>query len=260
MSVLVGSLLVALIASSAAAERLPLRTYTTEDGLAHARVRRIVSDPRGFLWFCTIDGLSRFDGEAFVTYRTGDGLPDPWITDLLPARDGTYWVATNDGVARFDAAGRLPDDGRGPGGQRLCTVLPAGSVRGAWDTASGSRPAGGSCGAHLGWRARRPVRAGSKQLQAYVPAGRSGPGPDGHVAARRRRGWSLDWNARGPVPSIALWRGASGRHGRARRRTRGAGAGVGHAGSALGRPRRGAARAGARCHRPGGRVRPARLR
>ena len=72
----------------ATAERLPLRTYTTDDGLAHARVRRIVRDPRGFLWFCTIDGLSRFDGAEFVTYRTDDGLPDPWVTDLLTTRDG----------------------------------------------------------------------------------------------------------------------------------------------------------------------------
>jgi ligand-binding sensor domain-containing protein/two-component sensor histidine kinase len=131
MSVLFGSLLVALMASSAAAERLPLRTYTTEDGLAHARVRRIVSDPRGFLWFCTIDGLSRFDGTAFVTYRTGDGLPDPWITDLLPARDGTYWIATNDGVARFDPAGRVFDDDPGPAGPRPARSFQLAAFEGA---------------------------------------------------------------------------------------------------------------------------------
>jgi signal transduction histidine kinase/ligand-binding sensor domain-containing protein len=116
---LVSPLLVVLMASSAAAERLPLRTYTIEDGLAHARVRRIVADPRGFLWFCTIDGLSRFDGAVFVTYRTSDGLADSWVTDLLPARDGTHWVATNNGVARFDVgARRVADDGRGPAGPR----------------------------------------------------------------------------------------------------------------------------------------------
>jgi ligand-binding sensor domain-containing protein len=96
------------------AERLPIRVYTVEDGLAHARVRRIVRDSRGFLWFCTIDGLSRFDGTEFVTYRTADGLPDPWITDLLTTRDGTYWVATNGGVARFDVTRRVARDGRRP--------------------------------------------------------------------------------------------------------------------------------------------------
>ena len=112
VQLLLACVLVFIVASSVAAERLPIRIYTTEDGLAHANVRRIVRDPRGFLWFCTIDGLSRFDGAEFVTYRTGDGLPDPWVTDLLTTRDGTYWVATNGGVARFDAlTQRLPRDG-----------------------------------------------------------------------------------------------------------------------------------------------------
>ena len=107
------------VVSSAAAERLPIRIYTAEDGLAHVNVRRIVRDPRGFLWFCTIDGLSRFDGAEFVTYRTGDGLPDPWVTDLLTTRDGTYWVATNGGVARFDALTRhYPRDAQRQAEQR----------------------------------------------------------------------------------------------------------------------------------------------
>ena len=37
------------------AEQLPIRTYTTADGLARDRVYKIVSDPRGYLWFCTYD-------------------------------------------------------------------------------------------------------------------------------------------------------------------------------------------------------------
>lgn len=78
-----------LVAVAAAhAERLPIRVYTVENDRAHARVRRIVRDSRGLLWFCTIDGLSRFAGTGFVTYRTADGLPDPWVTDLLTTRDG----------------------------------------------------------------------------------------------------------------------------------------------------------------------------
>jgi len=42
------------------AEQLPIRTYTTADGLARDSIHRIVSDPLGYLWFCTSDGLSRF--------------------------------------------------------------------------------------------------------------------------------------------------------------------------------------------------------
>ncbi|MBL8114184.1 MAG: hypothetical protein JNK60_14985, partial [Acidobacteria bacterium] len=57
------SLAIALVlASTARAEVLPVRTYTALDGLPHDRVKRIREDALGFLWFCTTEGLGRFDG------------------------------------------------------------------------------------------------------------------------------------------------------------------------------------------------------
>jgi len=53
------------------AERLPLKTYTTADGLGHNSIN-IVRDSRGFLWFCTFEGLSSFDGYTFTTYGRKD--------------------------------------------------------------------------------------------------------------------------------------------------------------------------------------------
>lgn len=84
------------------AEQLPIRTYTTADGLARDRVYKIVPDPRGFLWFCTYDGLSRFDGYEFVNYSVAQGLPDRLVFDLLITRSGDYWLATSAGLARFN--------------------------------------------------------------------------------------------------------------------------------------------------------------
>ena len=77
----------------AQAERLPVKAYTTADGLAQNTVYRIVRDARGFLWLCTRDGLSRFDGYAFANYGMAEGLPHPNVNHLLEARDGTYWIA-----------------------------------------------------------------------------------------------------------------------------------------------------------------------
>ncbi|HEX5474628.1 MAG TPA: two-component regulator propeller domain-containing protein [Vicinamibacterales bacterium] len=99
---------VVLIVSGAApawGARLPLRTYTTADGLPHNEVNCLAPDPRGFLWLCTGDGLSRFDGVSFVTYGTAEGLPHPRVSRLLQTRDGRYFVATDGGLARFDPAG-----------------------------------------------------------------------------------------------------------------------------------------------------------
>jgi ligand-binding sensor domain-containing protein/signal transduction histidine kinase len=85
--------------------RLPIRTYTTADGLARDHILCIAQDSHGFLWFCTAEGLSRFDGYRFTNYTTAQGLPDNEIEDFLETRAGVYWVATGGGLCRFDPAG-----------------------------------------------------------------------------------------------------------------------------------------------------------
>src|SRR5262249_11410608 len=102
------------VARPAFAERLPVRVYTSIDGLGHDRVNKIVRDARGFLWLCTPGGLSRFDGHRFVTYGPEEGLTVESVNDLLDAGDGRYWVATNGGgVARFDS--RMASSATSPG-------------------------------------------------------------------------------------------------------------------------------------------------
>ncbi len=101
---LLASLLIALLPAPSLSEQLPVRTYTIADGLAHDQVDKIMQDSHGFLWFCTIDGLSRFDGYRFTNYGARDGLPLSRVNDMLESRrDGIYWIATNGGgVSRFD--------------------------------------------------------------------------------------------------------------------------------------------------------------
>ena len=91
------------------AQRLPIKTYTTADGLGHNVVNRIVRDSRGFMWLATNDGLSRFDGYGFTTYTVEHGLPHRRVTDFLEAADGEFWVATHGGLVRFrPAAAAVP--------------------------------------------------------------------------------------------------------------------------------------------------------
>ncbi len=96
-----------LLAASlnASAQQLPIKTYTTVDGLPNNHINRIVKDSRGFLWFCTQDGLSRFDSYTFTNFGVDQGLPNPVINDLLETRAGEYWVATDGGLVRFDPRG-----------------------------------------------------------------------------------------------------------------------------------------------------------
>lgn len=139
----------------ALARRLPMRVYTVADGLARDSVRCVVEDSRGFLWFCTDEGLSRFDGTEFRNYGERDGLSGHAVRTLLEEGEGRYWVGTGTGLFRFDPrpqAGRLtferiplpfappsPHGTRVPSPESLVTVVhrdPAGrlwvgSTRGA---------------------------------------------------------------------------------------------------------------------------------
>ena len=88
-----------------AGEQLPIKTYTTANGLARDEISRIVQDSFGFLWFCTSEGLSRFDGYQFTNYGRDQGLSHRVVKDMLETRDGNYWVATGGGLCRFERKG-----------------------------------------------------------------------------------------------------------------------------------------------------------
>ena len=85
----------------ARAERLPIKTYTSADGLGSSFLNDLMRDSRGFMWFCTRDGLSRFDGARFVTYHVGNRNAPPGIESITETRDGSYWITTTGGLYRF---------------------------------------------------------------------------------------------------------------------------------------------------------------
>lgn len=106
-SLVVAVVAVAVVASAPArAEHLPVHVYTTADGLANARVQGLARDRRGFLWFATHEGVSRFDGARFETFGLGDGLPALDATSALETSDGAIWIGTTGGLARLDPAAR----------------------------------------------------------------------------------------------------------------------------------------------------------
>src|SRR4051812_43865495 len=79
------SLVLALYAASKA-ELLPVKTYTVAEGLLRDSVLKIKQDSRGFIWFCTLEGISRFDGVAMTSFTVADDLPDRFVQDFLETR------------------------------------------------------------------------------------------------------------------------------------------------------------------------------
>jgi ligand-binding sensor domain-containing protein len=59
--------------AAAAAEQLPIRTYTTADGLPFNDIKRITQDSRSFIWFNAAAGLMRFDGQHFTPHGLEGG-------------------------------------------------------------------------------------------------------------------------------------------------------------------------------------------
>ena len=92
-----------LFVPSARSERLPMKIYTSADGLGSSFVDYLMRDSRGFMWFCTRDGLSRFDGSRFITYRIGDEKAAPGIEQIYESHGGVYWITTTGGLYRFKA-------------------------------------------------------------------------------------------------------------------------------------------------------------
>ncbi|SIR32371.1 two-component regulator propeller domain-containing protein [Maribacter ulvicola] len=80
---------------------------TTVDGLSHNEVRKIVKDDKGFLWFGTQNGLSRYDGYRFKIFKN---LPDDEtsiigdkIYTLATSKD-KLWVGTVTGLSVINTA------------------------------------------------------------------------------------------------------------------------------------------------------------
>lgn len=75
--------------------------YTVRDGLPSNAVYCAVQDNRGFIWFGTGAGLSRFDGVEFKNFTINDGLPENDIINLYLDTRGRIWVYTISGKVGF---------------------------------------------------------------------------------------------------------------------------------------------------------------
>ena len=96
-AVLIGTVVISVVRAA----QLPIRRYTIADGLADNTVLNITTDARGYLWFATASGLSRFDGYTFSNLTRTTGLPGNAVYQVLVDRRGIFWLATSGGLVRF---------------------------------------------------------------------------------------------------------------------------------------------------------------
>ena len=75
------------------------RTVDIRNGLSQNSVNCIFQDKKGFMWFGTKDGLSRYDGLSFRIYNNeNSNLGRNFITVLYEDSKGNIWVGTDGGL------------------------------------------------------------------------------------------------------------------------------------------------------------------
>jgi signal transduction histidine kinase/ligand-binding sensor domain-containing protein/DNA-binding response OmpR family regulator len=76
-------------------------SLTSKDGLSSNIVTTILKDRYGWMWFATVDGLNKFDGNRFTVYRhienDSTSLQRNDITCLYEDKVGNLWVSANEG-------------------------------------------------------------------------------------------------------------------------------------------------------------------
>ncbi|PTN10445.1 two-component regulator propeller domain-containing protein [Mangrovibacterium marinum] len=78
-----------------------------EEGLANNSVRSIIQDRDGYLWFGTLNGLSRYDGQSFQNFyynpNNAASISNNKIRDMFQDGAGYIWLTTYDDQAhRYD--------------------------------------------------------------------------------------------------------------------------------------------------------------
>ena len=73
--------------------RLLIKNYTTQDGLPDSRVAPIMQDRKGYLWFGTQAGLTRYDGREFRTFGGAKDIPGIFGRHIFEDHSGAVWFA-----------------------------------------------------------------------------------------------------------------------------------------------------------------------
>jgi ligand-binding sensor domain-containing protein len=78
-----------------------LRRFTTQDGLPNVFVLTLCEDRAGNLWVGTYGGMSRLDGDHFISPPHDNKEDRDWIWALFEDREGDLWVGANSALIRL---------------------------------------------------------------------------------------------------------------------------------------------------------------
>jgi signal transduction histidine kinase/ligand-binding sensor domain-containing protein len=87
------------------AQKFHFQNYSVQQGLIQSQVIAITQDQYDNLWFCTLGGISRFDGKKFTNYSETDGLISNFSKSILADHESNIWIGTVNGISKFNGSG-----------------------------------------------------------------------------------------------------------------------------------------------------------
>jgi ligand-binding sensor domain-containing protein len=90
-----------LFPSFSNAQQPVFKNFQVKDGLPSSEVYDVFQDSKGYMWFCTDKGVSRYDGYSFRNYSTENGLPDNTVFGAFEDHKGRIWFRSMTGKISY---------------------------------------------------------------------------------------------------------------------------------------------------------------
>ncbi len=87
--------------SSITAQFYQIRNFNAENGLASPEVYGLMQDSKGYMWFATDMGVSRYNGNEFENFSTENGLPDNTVFGFCEDSKGRVWFRSFSGKLSY---------------------------------------------------------------------------------------------------------------------------------------------------------------
>ena len=92
-----------LMSTAWSQQNLNFKTLDVKGGLADNYVRDITRDSYGFMWFSTINGLSRYDGYVYKNYMLDKvGVYNNDVSRVMETADGMLWLISDNNVLVYN--------------------------------------------------------------------------------------------------------------------------------------------------------------
>ncbi len=85
--------------------QMNFRVLDIKDGISQNTVTSIFQDSKGFIWFCTDEGVNRYDGYNFMKFdrqpESKNSLISNFATCITESSPGVFWIGTKKGFSVF---------------------------------------------------------------------------------------------------------------------------------------------------------------